>query len=594
MTRRIFAKILLTIVALLALAGLGAEYLVSRATAENLRNDLRESLAKQAELAKRILEAKQGASFQAAFLEISEVSRARVTVINEQGVVQADSEADPATMENHSTRPEFEEALAGRIGYNTRRSNTVGVEFLYCAVPMAGGAVRLALPLSAIDARVSQIRGQILRMLLLALAPAIVVAAWLARRVSAQLSQIIAYAKDLAGGEFQAELPEAHGIGELTELADTLRTTGDQLRSSFEQLQDERSRFAAAVNGIGEGILVADRKQRVVLFNPAMEQMIPGPRLQKGVSLRDWPQPEILDLFTRVLDSGEACSVDVQINDPIERSWKVSCAPILSRKGKVHAVVAVFYDITELERVDRMRKDFVINVSHELRTPLAAIQGYAETLLDGAIDEEGTNRRFMKILWQNAERLAQLTADLMTLSQIEVNTREFHFSRHDVNEILEQAAETIRTIAEKKGVTITVERAAPDTPVDCDSGAIHQVLTNLLDNAAKYTPDGGSIRVGAVAKGSTVEFFVSDTGIGIAPEHIPRLFERFYRVDKARSRQLGGTGLGLAIVKHLVIAHRGSVRVESKAGEGSTFYFEIPQVAVENAPPLEFRQKALF
>ena len=248
-------------------------------------------------------------------------------------------------------------------------------------------------------------------------------------------------------------------------------------------------------------------------------------------------------------------------------------------------MVAVFYDITELERLDRMRKDFVINVSHELRTPLAAIQGYAETLLDGAIDEPGTNRRFMRILWQNAERLAQLTADLMTLSQIEVSTREFSFTPHAVRELLEQAADSNRAIAEKKSVTIEVTPVPDDLRVECDSGAIHQVLNNLLDNAIKYTPEGGTVTMGAGAAGERVEIHVRDTGVGIPAEHIPRLFERFYRVDKARSRELGGTGLGLAIVKHLVIAHLGSVRVESAVGKGSTFYFEFPVRRPPNAPP---------
>ena len=594
MTRRIFAKILLTVVALLAVTGLAAEYLVSRITAENLRSDLRESLAKQAQLARNTLEATDAPNFDAAFDAVAGVSNARVTVIDRQGVVRADSEANAATMENHASRPEFQEALRGGVGYDVRRSETVGVEFLYCAAPMESGAVRLALPLSTIDARLDEIRSQILRMLLLALAPATLLAAWLARRVSGQLSQIIGYAQDLAKGDFLGDLPEVPNDGELGQLADTIRSTGDQLRSTFEQLQDERSRFAAAVNGIGEGILVADRKQRIVLHNPAMDQMLPGPQLEKGSSLRDWPHPEIPELFDRVLETGEACSADVQVADPVERSWKVSCAPIVSRKGKVQAVVAVFYDITELERVDRMRKDFVINVSHELRTPLAAIQGYAETLLDGAIDDPATNRRFMKILWQNAERLAQLTADLMTLSQIEVNTREFHFSEHNVNEMLDQAAETIEQIARKKDVTVKVEHAPDNTVVSCDSGAIHQVLTNLLDNAAKYTSEGGSIRVGARRADANVEFYVADTGIGIAPEHIPRLFERFYRVDKARSRQLGGTGLGLAIVKHLVLSHRGGVRVESRLGAGSTFYFALPLDFSETAPQLDFRQGALF
>ncbi len=575
MTGRIFIKIFLTVVAFLAIAGIGAEYLVSRITEEYHRADLDSALLEKTELVQAALEASDPAEHSQLIQELASRAKARITVIDYQGRPLADSDANPSEMENHARRPEFAAALQGVVGYDTRRSETVGQELRYCAAPTSGGAVRLALPLVRIQERVSEIRSQILRMLGLALAPVMIAAAWVARRVSSQLSQIIHYSQRLAQGEFQVKLKGAGG-GELGELADTLRITGGQLRSMFEQLQEERSRFAAAVNGIGEGILVADRKLRTVLFNPAMEQMLPHIKLYKGASLTEWDRVEVPELFNKVLESGEACSVEIQVHDPVERSWKISCAPILSRKGKVHAVVAVFYDITELERLDRMRKDFVINVSHELRTPLAAIQGYAETLLDGAIDEPGTNRRFMRILWQNAERLAQLTADLMTLSQIEVSTREFTFTQHSVRDLLEQAADSARTIAEKREIRVNVPSVEPTLQAECDSGAIHQVLNNLLDNAIKYTPEGGEVEVGATPKGEWVEFFVRDTGIGIPPEHIPRLFERFYRVDKARSRELGGTGLGLAIVKHLVMAHAGVVRVESAPGKGSTFFFEIP------------------
>jgi two-component system phosphate regulon sensor histidine kinase PhoR len=322
--------------------------------------------------------------------------------------------------------------------------------------------------------------------------------------------------------------------------------------------------------------------------------MFPTERLHVGMSLDQWAQQQVSELFGQVLAESKSCSVELTTELPVERSWKVSCAPITSAKGKVQAVVAVFYDITELERVDRMRKDFVINVSHELRTPLAAIQGYAETLLDGAIDEPETNRRFVKILWQNADRLAQLTSDLMTLSQIEVNAREFSFMHHAVKELLVQATDSIRAVTEKKRVRVQVDPVPAELEVECDPGAIHQVMNNLLDNAAKYTPEGGLISVGARQNGQEVEFYVRDTGIGITAEHIPRLFERFYRVDKARSRALGGTGLGLAIVKHLVIAHHGSVRVESKVGVGSTFYFRIPIAFVSAKGALETRQGVLF
>ena len=593
MTHRIFGKLILACVALLAVAALGVDQLVTRVSSQDLRDSLERGLQEKAQLAQTTLQDRPVEQYPAIAQTIARNAGARVTVIRLDGTVLADSEADPGTMENHATRPEFAQALKGQMGTSSRYSDTVHTEFLYVAIPIEGGALRLALPLAEVDARIGEIRTKILQMTLLALIPAIFLAAWMARRVSHQFSNVIAFSKELATGNFQANAPGFEG-GELGALGRTLSGAAGHLRSMFDQLQEERSRFAAAINGIGEGILVADRKLRVILFNPAMEQMFPMERLHVGMSLDQWAQQQVSALFGQVLTEGKACAVELTTELPVERSWKVSCAPITSVKGKVQAVVAVFYDITELERVDRMRKDFVINVSHELRTPLAAIQGYAETLLDGAIDEPETNRRFVKILWQNADRLAQLTSDLMTLSQIEVNAREFMFLPHSVQDLLVQSTDSIRTLTEKKRLRVQVDPVPEGLEVECDSGAIHQVMNNLLDNAAKYSPEGGLISVGALRVGQEVEFYVRDTGIGITAEHIPRLFERFYRVDKARSRALGGTGLGLAIVKHLVIAHHGSVRVESKVGAGSTFYFRIPMAFVSAKSTLETRQGVLF
>ncbi len=593
MTSRIFLKLTLTVLALLALIGLAAQYLVTGITERNLRGDVQAALAEKTRMARTALADTPPDRLQAAVKRIARDAEARVTVVAADGNVLADSDADPATMENHSDRPELIAAFETGEGAASRVSNTIGQELLYFAVRRQDRAVRLALAAPEIHARAQDVRGEIFKMLLLALAPALAVALFLSNRVSGRVSSIVGYAHKLAKGDFRAQLPEM-GRGELGELALTLRRTGEQLRSTFEQLQDERSRFAAAVNGIGEGILVSDRKLRTVLYNPAMEQMLPQARLYRGAELAELGLPQITELIEQVVDTGATSTAEVTIDEPAERSWKVTCAPIQSRKGKVQAVVAVFFDITELERVDRMRKDFVINVSHELRTPLAAIQGYAETLLDGAIDEPETNRRFMKILWQNAERLAELTADLMTLSQIEVKTREFSFSSHTVAELLERAVDSIRGIAAKKSITVEVLPAAPELTVECDAGALHQILTNLLDNAAKYTPEGGAMTVGAHPRDGKVEMFVRDTGIGVPAEHIPRLFERFYRVDKARSRELGGTGLGLAIVKHLVIAHRGTVWVESEPDAGSTFYLQIPVRQPEGPLDIDYRQPSLF
>ncbi|MCC7499356.1 MAG: hypothetical protein IT160_17365 [Bryobacterales bacterium] len=238
------------------------------------------------------------------------------------------------------------------------------------------------------------------------------------------------------------------------------------------------------------------------------------------------------------------------------------------------------HERAELEKLERVRKDFVINVSHELRTPLASIQGYTETLLDGALDDPEHNVRFLSIIRQNVERLTRLTEDLLTLSRIEMRRLRFQFAPCYVRRLLADAADSLRPLAAKKRITLTVEPVAPDLEVFCDAEAVYQMLSNLLDNALKYTSEGRSITSGArpaVSAGrEMVEFYVRDAGFGIPEADLSRLFERFYRVDKARSRQLGGTGLGLAIVKHLAIAQGGDVRVESELGKGSTFYFSLP------------------
>ena len=232
----------------------------------------------------------------------------------------------------------------------------------------------------------------------------------------------------------------------------------------------------------------------------------------------------------------------------------------------------------ELEKVERVRKDFVINVSHELRTPLASIQGYTETLIDGALDDPEHNMRFLGIIRHNAERLARLTEDLLNLSRVEQKRQKFEFQMHFVSELLRDAVDQVIPIAGKSRIRLEVEPVPSGTEAWCDDEAVSQILGNLLDNAIKYTPSGGKITLGASPIDGFVELYVRDTGIGIPAEDLPRLFERFYRVDKARSRELGGTGLGLSIVKHLVAAQNGAIRVESRVNQGSTFFFTLPAV----------------
>ncbi len=598
MTARIFFRLTLLTILPLAIAAFAVQFLVARITTANLEANLEQNLKEKAGLAEVALAGLAAAEYQSAIEDIAERSQARVTVIAPTGIVLADSEAKPAEMENHAERPEFARALKGEPAVSRRFSTTVGIDFLYVAVPMEGDrAVRLALPLSAIAAIVTENRSRIAAVTLYVVLLLILPTALFARRISGQLSNIIAFSNELAKGNFDARMAQStrRNLAELGKLGMSLQTTAGKLRSIFNQLQDERSRFAAAVNGIGEGILVVDRKRRIVLFNPSIEQMFPDENLKPNASLDEWSNRDISSLFEQSIESGRPTAIDLTIKEPTACSWRVSCAPITNRKGKVQAVVAVFHDVTELERIDRMRRDFVINVSHELRTPLSVISGYAETLLEGALDDPDNNRRFVKIMLQNSQRLTQLTSDLMALSQIEGKTREFEFTSHTAAELLSQAADGFRPLTEQKSIHLEVAPMNENVSLKCDVGAIHQIFGNLLDNAVKHTPACGRITIGIRERETKIEFYIRDTGIGIPAEHIPRLFERFYRVDKARSRALGGTGLGLAIVKHLVLAHHGSVWVESKPGAGSTFWFSLPcERQFAAADGLDSRQAVLL
>jgi two-component system phosphate regulon sensor histidine kinase PhoR len=464
---RLFLKLIVAVLVVLTLALTGVNFLTGRLAERTYTETLRRDLFEKA----RLLASLEPNATQEAVRKAARLGTARVTIIRRDGTVLADSEANPERMENHRSRPELKAAFARRDGWSVRLSPTLKVQFLYVAVPLQDGALRLAVPLSRITGQVNEIRRQVLASTALAFLPSVLLAALFARRVSARLGRIVRYAGTLSDGDFRTRLPET-GKDELGTLAAKLNETGSKLEVTFRQLEHEHK---------------------------------------------------------------------------------------------------------ELERLERVRKDFVINVSHELRTPLASIQGYAETLLEGAIHDPQINLQFVQIILQNAQRLGRLTADLLTLSRIELQQKTFQFAPYSINALLNQHLRAIRPLAEQKHIELSVESAAAEMQVFCDEEAMHQILTNLVDNALKYTQEGGTVTVAArLIAGDRVEVSIRDSGIGVPAEELPRLFERFYRVDKARSRELGGTGLGLAIVKHLVRAQGGEVGVESTPGLGSRFYFTVP------------------
>jgi two-component system phosphate regulon sensor histidine kinase PhoR len=477
-TGRIFLKLILGVTCLLLVAAVSVDYFATRVTRNTYIQNLTLQLAEKSRvLALTMPNPETISAAEARALE--QAAGGRITVVRSDGKVVMDSEANASAMENHRTRPELAQAFRGGVGADIRRSATVGIMFLYVAVPVKDGAVRIAAPLSEINRQVAQFRWKLVASTALAYLPALIIAALLARMLSRRFSGIASYAAELARGNFRARLPGADS-SEFGQLASTLNETAANLQRTVEQLERE------------------------------------------------------------------------------------------------HA---------ELEKVERVRKDFVINVSHELRTPLASIQGYTETLLDGAIDDPDHNLRFLRIIRHNSERLARITEDLLTLSRIEQKRQKFEFDSNPVQALLTDAIDLMRPIAEKNQIQLGLEPVPGDPVTWCDSEAVSQILSNLLDNAIKYTHAGGRITVGAVLSDEFVEVFVRDTGIGIPPEDLPRLFERFYRVDKARSRELGGTGLGLSIVKHLVAAQNGATRVESRVNEGSTFFFTLPLDRVARLNP---------
>jgi two-component system, OmpR family, phosphate regulon sensor histidine kinase PhoR len=472
LTGKIFFKLIAGVLVLLAVALVAVDFLASRVAETNYLETLQRELEHKARMAAIALPANAGAE-RDGLRAMAAAADARLTWIGSEGQVLADTEASPTRMDNHRGRPEVDAALAGRTGAARRKSSTVGVDFLYVAVPAAHGALRAAVPLAEVRDRVNEVRKRMLAATALAFLPAMALALLFARFTARRLGGIIGFASELARGNFRASIPNPPR-DELGLLEDKLNETGGKLAAMFQELEREHS---------------------------------------------------------------------------------------------------------ELEKLERVRKDFVINVSHELRTPLASIQGYTETLLDGALEDPSHNRRFLNIIRQNAERLANLTADLLTLSRVEMNQQKFHFGPQELDCVLASVIDTMAPLAARKNLTLELHH--PEDPVDayCDPEAVSQIVTNLIDNALKYTPEGGSITLGIRPSASQemVEVYVRDTGAGIPEEELPRLFERFYRVDKARSRELGGTGLGLAIVKHIVRAHGGEVGVSSRLGAGTEFTFTLPR-----------------
>jgi len=562
---RIFIKLLAAFVFVIAATTITIDFSVRRAWEASLRQEINRNLIQKTLLLAHRVEVEPTQSLQDIASQEAQAASARATIIDPTGKVLADSEAQASTMENHAQRKEFVAALHGKVGSDERRSRTLGVPFLYVAAPISGGAVRFAYPLSELEATTQLVRHTLWFSSGLAFIVALVIAAITAQYSARRLRRIVGFAERIASGDLSARIAEGSS-DEIGQVAAALDKTARKLEESFSALQTSQRQLETLLNSMQDAVIAVDADGRVQWANRGMDRLaLQRTRLHAPIveTVRD---PDFLTALSGATDTQRVTARRAASIIP-GRTFDVTAAPMPGG-----GAVAVLRDLTETERVEKTRRDFIANVSHELRTPLTSIQGYTETLLDSSPDSNHA-REFLEIIRKNAARMSRLTEDLLTLARVESGEQPFDIQPVAPGELLEEAAQSFRDIARNQRVEIVVENSAPN-PVKADREAIHQVFSNLIDNALKY--GGGEIVLGSLPGKHNVEFYVRDSGPGIGSEHLQRLFERFYRVDKARSRESGGTGLGLAIAKHIVLAHGGTIRAESELNHGSTFLFTLP------------------
>jgi two-component system phosphate regulon sensor histidine kinase PhoR len=551
------------------------------------RNDTFETLTAEARLMARVVEDElaRGTSPDALDPIVDTAALmvdARVTVIAPDGRVVADSALSGEALrlvENHGQRPEVVAALAGQAARAERRSATVGVDLLYAAVPVlvdgrVVGVARLSRGIERIEQQSAALwRAAALALLLAVLATGLV-SLLLSASLGRSLREIMEAARQYAQGNLTARIRVSRD-DELGELARIINHSADQLQQRLGEIARERGRIDAILASMDDGVLAVDHQGIVILANPSLMSALalaapPGRHYLEVVRQR-----EVGALIEDVLRSGERREAEVELIH-LRRVFAISGVPFPGEEGKPPGAVLTFHDATERRRLERIRRDFVANASHELRTPLTSIRGYVEALEDGAVREPGTAERFLGKIRTHADRMAALVEDLLELSRLEAGERAPQGEETLPAKLAEDVVASFAGLAGRKEVALErVDGGAPTIVTDPER--LRRILENLVDNAVKYTPGGGRVEVTTTGgPDGSARLEVADNGPGIAPEHLARIFERFYRVDKARSRELGGTGLGLSIVRHLADSLGATVTVDSEPGRGSRFVVNVP------------------
>lgn len=508
----------------------------------------------------------------------------RITVILPDGIVIGDSKEDPAKMENHKNRPEVLTALEGKSGSSTRKSSTLRIQMMYVSLPLfldnrVVSVVRVSIPITSIINTIEVVQSRIMLVGFFIAVLASVISLFMSRRISRPIEEMRKGAMKFAQGELSHRLHEP-SISELANLASVMNRTAFELEDRIATIKNQRNEYEAVLSSMTEGVVGIDRDQRIITINKAALSMLDAdPATTPRGSIYEVSRNSHLNkLIETAIETGERKQEDVSFfQNGNERILNIKCTVLKNPEDINIGVLIVLNDVTQLRRLENMRRDFAANVSHEIKTPLTAIKGFVETLRFGGTENAEDAERFLSIIDKHVDRLTAIIDDLMHLSRIERKDEIQQINRkiHKMEDLIQSSIQHCQGIAQERNINITYI-CAQDLTAQIDRTLMEQAVVNMLDNAIKYSEKESDVEIAAELAGDKVHIHIQDHGIGIEEKHHARLFERFYRVDKARSRKLGGTGLGLAIVKHIVLAHGGDVSVQSKPGQGSRFTISIP------------------
>lgn len=509
----------------------------------------------------------------------------RITIINLDGNVLYDSHKNIDDMDNHKTRIEVQKAIMGEEESIIRYSDTLEEDMMYFAIPIIKsnniiGATRLSIPLHELNLIYSELIKNIIIASIIGIIISSIIAYIYIYYVTKPIKELTLQVKELSKGNFESTIKN-NSKDELGELAQSFNEMAIKLKFSIEELKIQNTKFETVLDSMKDGIIAVDLNKNIMLMNPSAKELfhIKEEEIVVGKNILTFIRNvKLYNELENISNNNMENSIEIQIDYPKKRILKIYSNPIryLAKYERISGVVIVIRDLTELRKLENIRKDFVANVSHELKTPVTSIKGFVETLRSGGVENENTRNKFLEIIYFESERLIRLVEDILMLSNLENSKSPHNVKKIIVEETLQEIVQIVQQLADKKNINISTKIITDLPPISFNIDQFKQMLINIIDNAIKYTPEDGAIDIIAKRQENNIVIEIRDNGIGIPKEDLPRLFERFYRVDKARSRTAGGTGLGLAIVKHILQSMNGQIRLESELGKGTSFILYIP------------------